>query len=133
MNKLLLARAYLRNGWSVFPIPLGKKEPVIKWGVYRTQYATDEQLIEWFEKENNDIGIACGKLSNLSVLDADGIIGVQELVRLGLNSPATVLTGGGGKHLYFKYSGQTNKWTSKDHQGLDVRGEGGYVVAAGSS
>ncbi len=132
MNKLLLARAYIKNGWSVFPIPKLSKKPTIEWGKYQIQYATDEELIQWFEKNDNEIGIATGKLSNLSVLDADGVIGVQDLIRLGLSSPATVLTGGGGKHLYYQWSGERNVQKSKDHQGLDRRGEGGYVIAPGS-
>lgn len=131
--KLNLARAYIKNGWSVFPLNKGTKDqPAVKWGEYRERYATDTELVLWFEKNDYEIAIATGKLSNLTVLDADGIVGIQDIVRLGLSSPATVLTGGGGRQLYYKWSGETNKWTSKDHQGLDSRGEGGYVVAAGS-
>jgi len=131
--KLQLARAYIKNGWSVFPLNKSTKDqPAVKWGEYRERYATDEQLIEWFDKNDYEIAIATGKLSNLTVLDADGIVGIQDIVRMGLSSPATVLTGGGGRQLYYQWSGETNKWTSKDHQGLDSRGEGGYVVAAGS-
>ncbi len=132
--KLQLARAYIKNGWSVFPLNKGTKDqPAVKWGEFRDRYATDEELVNWYEKNDYEIAIATGKISNLSVLDADGIVGIQDVVRLGLSSPATVLTGGGGKQLYYQWSGETNKWNSKDHQGLDVRGEGGYVVAAGST
>ncbi len=132
--KLQLARAYIKNGWSVFPLNKGTKDqPAVKWGEYRERYATDTELIEWFEQKDYEIAIATGKLSNLTVLDADGIVGIQDVIRLGLSSPATVLTGGGGRQLYYQWSGETNKWTSKDHQGLDSRGEGGYVVAAGST
>lgn len=132
--KLQLARAYIRNGWSVFPLNKGTKDqPAVKWGEYRERYATEAELTDWFEKNDYEIAIATGKLSNLTVLDADGIVGIQDVIRLGLNSPATVLTGGGGRQLYYQWSGETNKWTSKDHQGLDARGEGGYVVAAGST
>lgn len=123
------AKKYKANGWSVFPVPSGKKEPVIKWGEFRERMASDSEIDAWFGKQENSIGIACGKMSNLSVLDADGITGIQELNRLGLVSPATVITGSGGRHLYFTYAGETNKQTSKDHQGLDGRGEGGYVLA----
>lgn len=132
--KLQLARSYIRNGWSVFPLnKRTKDQPAVKWGEYRERYATDGELVEWFEKNDYEIAIATGKLSNLTVLDADGVVGIQDVIRLGLSSPATVLTGGGGRQLYYQWSGETNKWTSKDHQGLDSRGEGGYVVAAGST
>lgn len=124
------ARKYKANGWSVFPLKHGTKdEPAVKWGEYRERMATDEELIEWFLKQNNNIGIATGKLSNLTVLDADGATGISEIIRLGLVSPVTAITGSGGKQLFFKHTGETNKRTSTDHQGLDSRGEGGYVVA----
>lgn len=123
------AKKYLANGWSVFPIPHGKKEPVIKWGEYRERHATTEEVEAWFSEKESNVGIVTGKLSNLTVLDADGTSGIKELDSMRLVSTASVLTGGGGKQLFFQHSGETNKWTSKDHEGLDSRGEGGYVVA----
>ena len=132
MSTLSDARKYIANGWSVFPIPYGKKEPIIKWGQFRERYATDEELIEWFGTSKSNIGIATGRLSNLTVLDADGTTGIKELGDKGIVSVGTVITGSGGKQLFFQHSGESNKWTSKDHEGLDSRGEGGYVVAAPS-
>lgn len=123
------ARKYVANGWSVFPLPPKTKEPVVKWGQYRERYATDAELVAWFQDTNAGIGIACGRLSNLSVLDADGATGMSLLVKHNLSSIGTVITGGGGRQLYYRFSGETNKWTSTDHEGLDARGEGGYVVA----
>lgn len=124
------AKRYRANGWSVFPLKKGTKdEPAVKWGEYRERYATDSEIEDWFGTKDHNIGIATGKLSNLTVLDADGVVGIQELVRLKLASPASVITGSGGRQLFYQHSGETNKWTSKDHQGLDSRGEGGYVVA----
>ena len=129
MSMLDDARKYITNGWSVFPIPYGKKEPVIKWGQFRERYATDEELIAWFGTGKSNIGIVTGRLSNLTVLDADGNSGIKELGSKGLVSVGTVITGSGGKQLFYQHSGETNKWTSEDHEGLDSRGEGGYVVA----
>lgn len=129
MNTLAHARQYVKNGWSVFPIPFGKKEPIIKWGEFRERYPTDAELVEWFDNKDSNIAIVCGKLSNLSVLDGDGVSGLAEIIRLKLTSLGTVVTGSGGKQLFFTHSGESNKWTSKNHQGLDSRGEGGYVVA----
>lgn len=133
MDTLNHAKRYLKNGWSVIPLlPRTKDKPAIKWGEFQERCATDAEINSWFHGTENNIGIVTGKISNLSVLDADGSTGVQDLIRLGLISPVTSISGSGGKHLFFKHSGQTNKWTSKDHQGLDSRGEGGYVAAAPS-
>lgn len=129
-NRLFHARHYLKNGWSVIPLKAGTKdEPAIKWGDYQGRYPTDEELHKWFALQDYNIGIVTGKLSNLTVLDCDGTTGVAEAQRLGLTSRATCLTWSGGKHIYYTHSGETNSRTSKDHQGLDSRGEGGYVAA----
>lgn len=129
-NTLLHAKKYIANGWSVFPLKPGTKdEPAVKWGEYRERYATNDELEKWFATTNNNIGIVTGKLSNLTVLDCDGSAGIEQAGRLGLSSRVAVFTQSGGKHIYYRSSGETNVRTSKDHQGLDSRGEGGYVAA----
>lgn len=120
------AKKYRSNGWSVIPIEKSTKDPAVKWKKYQTEYAKDEEIKEWFEKEDLNVGIVTGKLSNLGIVDADGADGLTQLKKLGLHSPFTVITGS-GKQLYYKLGELNNtvkKWT-----GLDTRGEGGYVVA----
>ena len=41
----------------------------------------------------------------------------------------TVITGGGGRHLWFKYTGPIPSTTGRIAPGLDTRGDGGYVLA----
>lgn len=122
------ARQYRDRGWSVIPIPIGSKIPTIKWKEYQTRFATDDELHEWFGDNQANIAILTGSISNLEVLDADGEEGLKQVLELGLVSPFTVTTGQ-GLQLYFRYGGGINTWNSKDHQGLDSRGEGGYVIA----
>lgn len=130
MHTLLHARKYLQNGWSVIPLhPRTKDKPLFDWKEFQERYATQSEIDKWFNGTNNNVAIVTGKISNLTVLDADGDIGLQDILRMGLASPITSVTGSGGRHLFFKHSGQTNKRTSKDHQGLDSRGEGGFVAA----
>lgn len=130
MNVLDHARKYLANGWSVIPIPHKQKFPDIPWGEYRERYATDDELVKWFSDRRNGVGIVTGQLSNLSVLDADGNKGLDLLAQYDLFSIGTVITGGGGRQLFYRFTGETNKWESgKNHEGLDARGEGGLIVA----
>lgn len=82
-------------------------------------------------------GIDCCR-SGLTVLDIDGETGCDSfdalLDKYGLEAwPDTysVLTQGGGYHLYFQASGHHNS-AKKIARGIDVRGDGGYVVGAGS-
>lgn len=126
MSILEKAKKYRQNGWSVIPIEKKTKDPALKWKKYQTEYAKDDEITEWFDKERYNVGIVTGKLSNLGVVDADGADGLTQLQKLGLHSPFTVITGS-GKQLYYKF-GELNN-TVKKWDGLDTRGEGGYVVA----
>ncbi len=82
-----------------------------------------------------NIGIATGAESKIFVLDIDGVDGESELMELEkehgkLPETLTAKTGS-GRHLFFKYpegvtiSSRAKKFSSN----LDIRGEGGYVVA----
>jgi hypothetical protein len=124
-------------GMRVFPVVRGKKTPALKnWPKLAT---TDETTIrEWWSGEHRDCGIGIATGDGLWVLDIDpgkgGEDSLGELEREFGKLPDTVecLTGGGGRHLYFKSAnGQQirNATALAGYAGLDVRGEGGFVVA----
>jgi len=93
----------------------------------------------WARWPDANLGIATGAVSGLVVLDMDprhgGEDSLDELVRRIGPLPETpeVLTGGAGRHIYFAHpgSGQVirNATTLGGLPGLDLRGDGGYVVA----
>ncbi len=89
----------------------------------------------WSRWPEANIGIPTGERSGLLVLDIDahGFTSLDALEEEHgpLPETLTVRTGGGGMHVYLKYpagSGIRNS-AGKVGLGLDVRGEGGYVVA----
>jgi hypothetical protein len=94
------------------------------------------QIRRWWSRwPEANIGIPTGERSGLLVLDIDdhGFTSLDALEEEHgpLPETLTVRTGGGGMHLYLKYppgSGIRNS-AGKVGLGLDVRGEGGYVVA----
>lgn len=104
-----------------------------------------DQCREWWTGQYRDCGvcIVTGKASGLWVLDvdvADGKRGAATLKALlaergreKMPPTYTVRTPSGGMHFYFKHptDGSTirNDAGSKLGPGLDVRGEGGQVVA----
>jgi hypothetical protein len=104
--------------------------------------ADPARLAELFTDLNGavGVGIATGAVSGLVVLDVDvqhggaGTLRELEAKYGGLPRTFTVLTGGGGRHFYFAYPGEGEIRNSAGRlgHGLDVRGEGGYVVGAGS-
>lgn len=92
-------------------------------------------------KDDYNIAVATGEASGFWALDIDGQAGEASLSALEaehgpLPSTLTHYTGN-GKHLFFRWPGYSIKTTSKrlgtaKHDGLDVRGDGGYVVVAPS-
>jgi hypothetical protein len=97
-----------------------------------------QQLRNWFETYFADanIGVVTGAESNLVVLDVDTIHGgattLYELQQRYGELPQTVKakTGGGGYHFLFQHPGfQIKNSAGRLGAGLDIRGDGGYIVA----
>jgi hypothetical protein len=82
------------------------------------------------------VGVPTGKKSGVVVLDVDvddgGLDSLAKLERAGTPAPKTAraCTGGGGIHIFFRNPRGTEIRNSAGllGPGLDVRGEGGYVV-----
>lgn len=98
---------------------------------------TDAEQIRrwWTEYPGANIGIVTGAASGLFVLDVDGKPGADSLATLESRNGAlpvtvTARTGRGGTHYYFQHpGGYVPSRAGKLGQGLDVRCDGGYVVA----
>jgi len=145
MTQLEIALDYANRGWRVIPIRPGEKHPPIpRWQEAAT--TNPETILTWWTGPyaNHGIGIATGPHSGIFVLDIDdkeGNRGYDTLADLEaehgpLPETLTVITGSGGNHLYFAYpEHQTirNDAGRRLGSGLDIRGEGGQVVAPGST
>src|SRR5262249_15398402 len=92
----------------------------------------------WTQWPEANIGIATGAISGLVVLDVDPRHGGDESLeqwktRYGHDFLTTVTscTGGGGWHLFYTHPGQSMQIKNKVGlaPGLDIRGDGGYIVA----
>lgn len=125
------AKRYQEEGYQSIPILPRSKSPGVKWKEYQLRNPTNEEYQAWFSNTDYGIAILTGLCSRLVVVDIDASHGgwatAQELGLL--PEHATVLTGSGGGHYYYRgsYPGLRNsagKW-----QGVDVRAEGGYVLA----
>ncbi|HQG04505.1 MAG TPA: bifunctional DNA primase/polymerase [Thermoleophilia bacterium] len=89
----------------------------------------------WQQWPKANVGVATGAASGFFALDVDGDAGEESLGALEDKFgrlPETVqsLTGGGGRHLLFAYPAAGAEVGSKVRvrPGLDVRGDGGYIV-----
>jgi len=131
------ASIYAQNGWPVFP--LHGKLPYA--GTHGSKDATtDQEHIHalWTLHPSANIGLATGETSGVIVLDIDprngGYFSLKQLQQHYGDLPATRTsrTAHGGLHKFFAYPQDGNIYPNTVRlatlPGLDVRGEGGYVV-----
>jgi hypothetical protein len=127
---LQAARNYLLKGFSVIPIlPRGKK-PAIPWKEYQQRPPTEEELVQWFGNgAKNNIGIVTGSVSGLAVVDLDSDQAFAFAKAKNLPPGPTVKTGR-GFHLYCKAKDGVRNFQQRDDlPDIDLRADGGYVVA----
>ncbi|GAF94460.1 unnamed protein product, partial [marine sediment metagenome] len=99
---------------------------------------TDNQRIKawWQQWPDANVGVATGNTSGLVVLDVDPRNGgddiLDDLLAAHGPLPETIesVTGGGGRHLFFKHPGGLIRTRPNAlGRGLDLKADGGYIVA----
>jgi len=132
--------AFVAQGYRVFPCRANKAPRNTGW---QQQATTDPTQIEqWLADGVRVFGLPTGAENNLFVLDLD--TDKQTGTRIGevaalelpwgdalLALPHTT-TPTGGRHIYFRHFDGARNTQGRLGQGIDTRGEGGYVVAPGS-
>ena len=141
MSVLQTALAYAKQDIRVIPIKQGEKRPPMQ-GWQNAATSDPTTIRTWFEGQFKDcgLGIATGEFRNryLVVIDIDdrpefsGSDTLKDLEQLHGELPNTVevITGSGGRHIYFLTDQPIrNEASGKLGQGIDVRGIGGQVLA----
>lgn len=112
------------------------KHPFTAHGFHDATVDAEQVAAWWRAHPDANIGIVTGTVSGLLVVDCDPRNGGPEdrgelVQQFGpMPDTAEVLTGGGGRHIYFRYAGGRVPQTLAE--GVDLKGDGGYVVAAPS-
>ena len=123
-NPFLRQRAV---GFSV--IPVHGKTPLVPWKKYQEARPALHEIAGWLAQwPDAGLAIVCGQVSRLAVLDVDPRHGGHESVKDYPPLTRTVWTGGGGWHTYLR----VNESIPTIHNllpGVDLQGEGAYVVA----
>lgn len=149
------AVVYARRGWPVFPChaPVGHravctcgipecaspgKHPRVRDGL-NAATIDEQQVRRWWDRwPHANVGIRTGASSGLVVVDVDpahgGAESLERLVDANgrfFDETRTVHTGGDGWHFYFRHPGELvrNDTGRRLGPGIDVRGDGGYVLA----
>lgn len=154
---LIAAVTYAAHDWHVFPLAEGSKKPLAGSAGLKAATTDRTQHIAWFDdgeyfraggNPKHNIGIATGATDagyDLVVLDVDtkdgkdggAVLRALEGVHGALPDTLMQTTPSGGLHYLFKVAAGAGIGIGTDvfkahGRGLDVRGEGGYIVASPS-
>jgi putative DNA primase/helicase len=146
------ARAYLRKGWQLVPLwwirepgvcacPDGEdcrsagKHPLTNHGVNEALAKGIDVDLWWQRHPSANIGIATGEKSGIVVVDVDkgkgGFRSLKQIRKTYGRPPDTPIsiTGSNGRHILFLHPGERVKNAVGYMPGIDVRGDGGLIVA----
>jgi hypothetical protein len=137
-DPLAAVLAYAAAGLPVFPCSPQNKQPLTLRG-FKDATTEGAQVREWLKKwPLAMIGVPTGQISGLLVLDVDvdpaenidGFATLGDLERYHGAIPDTLssTTPRGGRHYYFAWHSGIRNSAGKLGNGLDVRGDGGYII-----
>ena len=129
MTTLEYANYYHEKGFSVIPLKPRDKTPAIpKWGEYQKRRSTIEERTAWFASGQNNIGIVTGFVSGIDVIDFDTKEAMKNHLDFIQSTPVSAT--GKGCHAFVQHlDGVRNFQKREDLKGIDLRADGGYVVA----
>ena len=148
MSLIERAHRLLSLGLSVIPVPragsgvnargepLDGKTPVLCWKPFQSRLPTFDELVAWFDTEALNLAVITGAVSSVVVVDVDDRDAWDWVVHRLPNTPWQTETPR-GMHLYFRHpsfhvSNRARITLEDGKLPLDVRGDGGFVVAPGS-
>jgi predicted XRE-type DNA-binding protein len=108
------------------PLKPASKEPLVSWRELQRRRLEEHEIISLFERHPDaNIGVVTGRVSHLLVLDADAPERVKKF-----GTPETpIAETSRGRHYYFALPDVQIRSVAGIADGLDIRAEGGYVVA----
>lgn len=130
------ALGYVGRGFSI--IPVNTKFPAVpSWKPYQYRQPSTTEVMAWHAKfPQAGIAIITGALSGLAVVDVDGPLeaGLELLRENGIVIPeTTIVRSSRGWHFWFAHPGVAVKSVSNVLANrfvkIDIRGDGGYIVA----
>lgn len=130
------AKAYLDAGFSIIPIKVGDKKPPenFKWTEFQNRQASITEVEAWVKNYGDlNIGIITGQISNIVVIDIDGQDGMKSSENVEIPKETATAMTSNGYHIFCKYpEGLVIRNSVGIRPHIDIRGDGGYVVAAPS-
>ena len=129
----------IEHNFAIFPLRENRKDPAVKGGFTSAFTDKEHATAVWSRMPNLNIGIATGGMSGgIVVIDCDyhpedgrdGLSVKAEWEREHGDFPETVCveTPTGGEHYYFR-TDEPFSCSTNSSLAIDIRGDGGYVVA----
>jgi putative DNA primase/helicase len=127
------ALAYARRGFAVFPCVQRGKVPATRHGCRDATKDLAQVTAWWRENPSYNVAVATGPVSKVFVLDVDGIDAEASLRKLEEQDGALPETIESitprGRHIFFRCENDAIRNSAGAiAPGLDIRGDGGYVV-----
>ena len=126
------AMALAAKGLEVFPCLPRAKRPATANG-FKDATTDPDGSGRGGARPDFNVAIATGAVSGVFVVDVDGLDAEAELRQLeaehGTLPPTVEAITARGRHLYFKMPAAGAQFGGQDRTGIDVRGDGGYVLA----
>jgi hypothetical protein len=120
------------RGLHIFPCRPGDKRPATPNGC--KDATTDaSKITAWWRASDFNIGVATGAASKIMVVDVDNEDAEAELAKLerkfGELPPSVESVTARGRHIFFQWPGRDIRNSAgRIAPGIDIRGEGGFVI-----
>jgi hypothetical protein len=113
-------------GWSLIPLKPHSKEPLVPWKALQKRKLTEPEIADLFEQyPDANIGVVTGTISRIFVLDADA----PEVVKRWGTPETPIAETSRGRHYYYQLPDSAVPSIVGVADGVDIKAEGGYVVA----
>src|SRR5262249_36554266 len=114
----------------IFPVDREKK-PLVNWKEFQKRIPTSDEIHAWWQQWSDaNIGMATGQLSGLVVIDCDSDEAIDRFVKSFPEANETLqVKRSRERHFYFCFEeGIRNDAGKRLGPGIDIRGEGGFVI-----
>jgi len=147
-SSLEIALSLRQRGLSVIPVPPPRagvppgqvgdgKTPAIPWKEFQSRPPTEDEIRQWFSGGSMNIAIITGAISGIVVVDVDSMDALRWWTSRRPYTPWQTGTSQ-GFHLAYRHPGvpirnRARLETPDGRLAIDVRGDGGYAIAPGST
>jgi hypothetical protein len=129
MTLLEFALRYFELGFHPIPVAPGGKQALVSWRAFQTRAPSRREVGSWFTaKPAPNVGLVTGHASGIIAIDCDTRAAEATLAQLVPLPLTPVNITANGSHWLFKHPGRVVKTTTGVLPGIDVRGDGGYIV-----